>query len=325
MADLGAELESRSRTLSAKDDEIKKQQAILAQLQKQRNDLAENLAIVRQALAAIEIASEKSPNLAAPMPPTRPVAATADAQADRFAEILRKLESIENRLGALEKSQTVPGTEHLAAPKEESAPMRPPECPLASTNKDKTVKVVILGQSPLETRPEFNGVDRELSTLLSHAMQESFKKNEEKVVMVANGLVEKFKDEHPNWKEIGALEIGKHFHADYVIAMDVNQISLYEPGSAKTLFRGRCDISINVVDVLMHTEGPKFNEEYSTEYPKARGPIAADSCSSSEFHKAFLKVAPRELTWRFSAHPLEEVCRDEPLPGVPAVDRLGGK
>ncbi len=184
-------------------------------------------------------------------------------------------------------------------------PKRPAECELASKDKDKTVKVLILGQSALETRPEFLRVDRDLAQMLSHEMIAGFKKNKEKVVMVANSLVEKYKDDHPNWKEIGAAEIGKYFHADYVVEVEVNQISLYEPGSANTLFRGRCDISLNVVDVLKHDE-PKYHEEYSTEFPKVRGAMDASNGSAAQFKQKFLSVVARELSYRFSSHLLEE-------------------
>ncbi|HEV8059175.1 MAG TPA: hypothetical protein VGP68_04860 [Gemmataceae bacterium] len=185
-------------------------------------------------------------------------------------------------------------------------PKRTPEFPLASTEKDKVVKVLILSQASLETRPEFLRVDRDLAQMLSQEMQTTFKKNKEKVVMVANSQVEKYKDEHPNWKAMQAVEIGKNFHADYVIELEVNQISLYEPGSYNTFFRGRCDISMVVHDVHKSSEGPVWTGEYSTEFPKARGPIDASSGSVAQFRQKFLGVVARELSWRFSAHLLEE-------------------
>jgi hypothetical protein len=191
-------------------------------------------------------------------------------------------------------------------------PKRDPECPLAcTTDKEKVVRVVILSQSSLETRPEFLRVDRDLAQMLSQAMAESFKKNKEKVTIVATSQVEKYKDEHPNWKAMGAAEIGKHFKADYVVAVEVNQISLYESGSSNTLFRGRCDISLVVTDVQKYSEGPKYTEEYSTEFPKARGPIDATNGNVAQFRQKFLNVVSRELAWRFSAHLLEDDYRCE--------------
>ena len=115
-------------------------------------------------------------------------------------------------------------------------PKTDPKCPLASKDKDKTVKVLILSQSSLDTRPEFLRVDRDLARMLSQSMEEGFKRNKEKVVMVRNSLVESFKDEHPNWKVMGAVEIGKQFKADYVVELSVNQITLYEPEATTPSF-----------------------------------------------------------------------------------------
>lgn len=185
-------------------------------------------------------------------------------------------------------------------------PRSDPACPLVSKDKEKTVKVLILSQTALETRPEFLRVDRDLAQLLSQSMDDGFKKNKEKVVLVRNSLVEKFKDDHPNWKAMGAVEIGKHFKADYVIELDVNQITLYEPGSYNTFFRGRCDISIVVHDTYHSSEGPKWTYEYSTEFPRARGPIDAGNGNVAQFRQKFLQVVAREISWNFTSHLLED-------------------
>ena len=62
-------------------------------------------------------------------------------------------------------------------------PRTDPECPLASKDKEKTVKVLILSQAALETRPEFLRVDRDLAQNLWQAMDDGFKKNKEKILV----------------------------------------------------------------------------------------------------------------------------------------------
>jgi hypothetical protein len=190
-------------------------------------------------------------------------------------------------------------------------PMTDPKCPLAcKTDKEKVVRVVILSQAALETRPEFLRVDRDLAQMLLQSMTENFKRNKEKVVLVPNSQIEKFKDDHPNWKAMGPSEVGRQFKADYVIGVEVNSISLYESGSSNTLFRGRCDISLVVTDVNSR-ENPKFTDEVSMEYPKARGPIDATNGNVAQFRQKFLSVVARELSSRFTAHPLEDDYRCE--------------
>ncbi|HLN31464.1 MAG TPA: hypothetical protein VK395_27230 [Gemmataceae bacterium] len=185
-------------------------------------------------------------------------------------------------------------------------------CKLASDDKDKEVNVVILASTELETRPEFLKVDRELSLLLCSQLEAGFKKNKEKVKLVKISKIEKYKDDHPNWHAMDAQEIGKYFRADYVINLEVNSLTLYEPGSVNTLFRGRADITIDVVDVHKPSEGPIYKDEYTVEYPKTKGPISADSSNVNQFRQLFLKRVAKELSWRFTSHLVEDdhACDD---------------
>lgn len=181
------------------------------------------------------------------------------------------------------------------------------KCKLA--DKDKEVRVVILASSGLETRPEFVRVDRELSRLLAQQMEANFKKNNEKVHIVPTSRVETYKENHPDWHSQPPEKIGKYFNADYVINLEVNSITLYEPGSINTLFRGRADISLDVVDVNNPSEGPIYREEYSSEYPKVRGPVPVGDSNPGQFRQLFLTNVARELAWHFTSHLVEDEHR----------------
>lgn len=177
---------------------------------------------------------------------------------------------------------------------------------LAPKEKDKEVRAAIVAYAGLEIRPEFLKIDRELSRMMSMQLQEYFKNNKEKVTIVPTSQVEKYKDEHPNWHSLEPEEIGKHFKADYVINLEINSISLYEPGSSNTLYRGRTSISVDVIDVHEPTEGPKFRHEYTCEYPRARGPIPAGDSNPAQFRQHFLTVVAKELSWLFVQHPVDD-------------------
>src|SRR5438128_4884198 len=85
-------------------------------------------------------------------------------------------------------------------------PKHEARCKLVPHENEKEIKVVILSSSGLETRAEFLRVDRELSRLLYAQLEEGFKKNKEKVTLVAASQVEKYKDEHPNWHSLSPEE-----------------------------------------------------------------------------------------------------------------------
>jgi hypothetical protein len=185
-------------------------------------------------------------------------------------------------------------------------PKHEPRCKLVPYDEHKDARAVILSSCGLETRPEFLRLDRELSRLLYRQMEDGFKQNKDRATVAAISQVEKYKDDHPNWHSLSPEEVGKHFSADYVIELEINSVSLYEQGSANTLFRGHAEISIDVVDVHKPAEGPIYREEYSIDYPRARGPIPASEASVSQFRQRFLAQIARELSWRFTAHLVED-------------------
>ena len=185
-------------------------------------------------------------------------------------------------------------------------PKHEARCKLVPHDKERGTRVVILSSSGLETRPEFLHVDRELSRLLYMQLEEGFKKNKERIGLVAISQVEKYKEDYPNWHSRSPEEIGKHFSADYVIDLELNALTLYEPGSTNTLFRGHAEISLDVVDVHKAANGPIYREEYTIDYPRARGPIPASESNAPQFRQRFLSVVARELSWRFTAHLVED-------------------
>ena len=182
---------------------------------------------------------------------------------------------------------------------------KPAPCPLVATEKNKEVRAVILTSLGLETRPEFLRVDRDLTHCLSRHLQQGFKNNKENVKLVPARQVDQFKDEHPNWRTMDLVKIGAHFEADYVIHLDILALSLYEPGSANQLFRGRAEIGVEVFDVNQPDDMPVLRTVYRCEYPKTQGPIPAGDSSPVQFKQVFLDHVGKELSWYFTAHPYE--------------------
>src|SRR5262249_33695647 len=142
-------------------------------------------------------------------------------------------------------------------------------------DKDDPVRVMILVSTGLETRPEFLRADRDLCNMVARRLQQGCKDNKENVQVIPASQVEKFKDQHPNWRTLTSTEIGEHFHADYVIEFEITSLSLYEVGSHNTLYQGRAQISVSVTDVHDPDNAKAFEDEIRCEYPKGR-PIPAD-------------------------------------------------
>jgi len=186
-------------------------------------------------------------------------------------------------------------------------PKRDPELVrLASDDKKKEVKVVMIASSGMETGPDFMRVDRELSNYLAKALDDGFKVNEEKVTIVPTRQVERFKDETPNWQTLDLQEIGKKFKADYVISLEINSLSVFEKGSANQLYRGNADISIKVADLNKPEDYP-ICKEFRDQFPsEMKGPIPVGDSSPQQFKQTFLAHIALKLSWYFTAHTIEK-------------------
>ena len=184
-------------------------------------------------------------------------------------------------------------------------PKVPPQLhKLAPDDKEKEAKVVIFALGGLETRTELIRADRELETLLVGALREGCNYNgETNLKIVPPSKVQDFKSEHPDWRKWDPVEIGKHFGADWVVWMEIGSLSLYERGHTNTLYRGRAEIDVSLVDVTKETEGPK-RKFFSGIYPgDGRPAVEAGDSNPTAFRRLFLGHVAKQIAWYFTAHP----------------------
>jgi hypothetical protein len=175
---------------------------------------------------------------------------------------------------------------------------------LASKDKNKEVRVVILTYSAMDPQYEFIQADRQITLKLGRELTKLFQENEEKVTIVPPRLVEEYKNTHPSKHGLDPLEVGQHFKADYVIYLELNKLSLYEQGAGNQLLRGRADISVSLVDVH-HPDDPEEPHSFTCVYP-------GDSCGAQDvspentpvsFREKFLAHVAKRLSYYFAPHP----------------------
>jgi len=172
---------------------------------------------------------------------------------------------------------------------------------------DKESRVLVLCYSAPDVRTDVVGIDRQLGTQFVRQLEERCKANKEKIWIVPAHKVEKFKNDNPSWKTMGAAEIGRQFDVDYVIDLEVVSLNLYEPLSHKSLYKGRCKIDLAVHDLHKPNEGPVFKSSFSAEYPRTRGPIpVADDNNTDKFRDMFLNRIATDICWKFTAHLTQE-------------------
>jgi hypothetical protein len=174
---------------------------------------------------------------------------------------------------------------------------------LIAADKKKEVTVVILTYAAMEPQMEFIQADRQIAQLLAKQMNELFRADGDKVLIIPPRKVEEFKNKNPSWHSMEMTEIGRFFKADYLIYLELNKLSLYEPGSYNQMLRGRAEISISVVD-MQHPDDTEEPEVKRYVYPAdSRGAEAVDlDTPPSLFRQKFLAYVAKRLSWNFCPH-----------------------
>lgn len=178
---------------------------------------------------------------------------------------------------------------------------------LASKDKKKEVRVAILTYMGLETSGEFLHVDRDLSRKLAKNLGDLCKYNEEKVTIINPSKVEEYKNSHPDWhhEHLELEEIGKDLQVDYIIYLEIESMSMYQPNTGMTLYRGEASLNVQLVDVNKPDESPD-SQTFTCTYPSEGrgGNVLVDAdMRPQQFRDKFLNSMTRQLSWYFSPHP----------------------
>jgi hypothetical protein len=172
---------------------------------------------------------------------------------------------------------------------------------LADEDGKKEVKVVLWTYMNLDPREEFIQADRRLAVALAEEIRRLSEENKEKVTVVKPNLVEQYKSRHPNWKSLELAQVGHDFNADYVINLEIDKLSLYEPNANQQLYRGQTEILVSVVDMKNpdDVQSKEFNDRYPTE---ARGDMTPFEIPPHAFRDKFLEHVAKKLAFYFVDH-----------------------
>ncbi len=181
--------------------------------------------------------------------------------------------------------------------------LEPELCSLTSPDSKKTVRVVILpALVNAFAMPEMIGVEQDLADLTSRRLIELFTKNDN-VLIIAPRKVEEYKSKHSDWKE-DPRAVGEHFQADYVVYMEIFGMSLFEKGSQEQLYRGRMELTVNLLP-MAHPDYTPERRNFSFVFPDQ--PRAAElGTSQREFRNGFLDHVARRVSYCFAPHPRME-------------------
>src|SRR5947208_14203691 len=143
---------------------------------------------------------------------------------------------------------------------------------------------------------------------LASQLEKLDKENKENVTLINPSKVEEYMRENPDWNSthLDLPAIGKHFKADYVIYLEIGSLSLYQPDTFGTFYRGLANVTVSLVDVNKPDDYTLGSREISFCYPPEAqgGSMAVDSDTPPQmFKQKFIEALGQRLSWMFAARP----------------------
>ena len=181
-----------------------------------------------------------------------------------------------------------------------------PKCKIVDPDKEITLLLACHFQN-LEVRPELMSADQQLVDALATELNKRYKENGNKVKIVpptrTRGELMKLRE----WDQPSLREVAEKYQADYVIAIDIQKLSLVLPNSYATLFNGQVDLHVRVIDVHAPVlDGYKFDDYYhQSGFPQNR-PIDASNSNPDLFRGMFVQKMARDLSKWFAAYPSDD-------------------
>ena len=170
-----------------------------------------------------------------------------------------------------------------------------PVFPLTIKGKESTVVFVCAHEENASPDDAFRDADMVLCRLLTGMLSQHFKDNKDKVKIVPVSKVYSYLREHKDWVTQPKQEIGKQFDADFLVYIELGPMTMWEPGSRKTLYRGNVEIRMSLVDVQQpEAEGIKPDQFYSCTFPVTH-PEDASSMRPDNFRAKFLDRIANDL------------------------------
>lgn len=154
---------------------------------------------------------------------------------------------------------------------------------------DPDKKVAVVCYAPTELKWKFPQIDDQVATAVALRLHENH------ITVIAPDYVKAWVDQNPDWER--ASEIGKAFDADYVIEIELAAFSLFE-GTSTTLYRGRTEAYVHVVQMEAGTGDRIFSKEIDFVFP-TRVPRQSSDLPLNAFQREYLSRLSERIGFLF--------------------------
>jgi hypothetical protein len=195
-----------------------------------------------------------------------------------------------------------------------SDPIRHAEYPLVfkdGPKKGKDVLVALFIATAPKISPVFAGSEEKLASEIAKKLAELAKEEKQKLVVLDPSQVHKFKLKTLNWNHLHASELGKKLGVDYVLVIQLDKMSLYQPNSQDQQYQGQAEATVDVYDVDAGPTEPKYHYVYQFKYPHT-GALDATAIPLNRFKQDFMEHLAAELSKQHVTHrEASEIAEDK--------------
>jgi hypothetical protein len=186
----------------------------------------------------------------------------------------------------------------------------PDLCSFAIDGKESKVLILAAHENLLPNQA-FRDAHREISRKLAQILDQRFKEDNAKISVIPVSKVFSYMDDHNEWITEPKQALGKRFGADFVIFLELGEMTLYEKLSHNTLYRGTVEVQISVYDVHGPDGEGKIKEDvYNCTYPESC-PEDTTNISPGGFRMKFLDRVARDLAQKFAPHPSRDMVNSD--------------
>lgn len=160
----------------------------------------------------------------------------------------------------------------------------------------KEIRLLVMASNGPGLDWEFAGLDREVASETGKQLAQGSKTEKNPFVVTSPEAVDRFKQQHPNWRTMHPSEIAKEVQADYVIDISVLGINLYQPGTGKIVYEGNSQAQI-----MVYQSGVK-QVKYEYTHNTTQHPRSADSIPVAQYKTELVKRFGYEIACRHMKH-----------------------
>ncbi|MCS7167848.1 MAG: hypothetical protein RMI91_06740 [Gemmatales bacterium] len=186
--------------------------------------------------------------------------------------------------------------------------------------RNEPLRVAVVCYADIGTQIHLGPLPRELDEALARELAKEFAQQRDRLVILSAATVHRWQERQDQWSALHPSEMARELGADLVIFVELNNPSLYEGRSNRTLYRGRAEVQVTVAAAQANDADDLYNQlieqaHLEAQYPRHPAPVAADpDVTPDRFRRQFVRYLAQEITRLFLPQDPKDAIARDPIP-----------